>query len=122
MKDNTTTAWQQYEAGKEYKQSIGLYETVRRNQRFYAGDQWHGVEGDLPKPVFNIVRRITDYLVSAIFPGDISIAYADEKIPFLDNARMRNAVKLCKRRGQVFDETNKMRGTCRRNGGAFTRH
>ena len=92
MKNVTTTAWQQYEAGKEYKQSIGLYEAVRQNRRFYGGDQWHGVSGDLPKPVFNIVRRITDYLVSSVFPGDISIAYADERIPFLESAALRESV------------------------------
>ena len=51
MKNMTTTAWQQYEAGKEYKQSVGLYETVHQNRRFYSGDQWHGTQGDLPKPV-----------------------------------------------------------------------
>ena len=38
MNEHTTKAWQQYEAGKEYKRRIGLYETVRKNERFYRGD------------------------------------------------------------------------------------
>ena len=42
MSTNITKAWQEYEAGKEYKRRIGLYETVRRNERFYRGDQWRG--------------------------------------------------------------------------------
>ena len=37
-----TAAWQQYEAGRSYKRRIGLYETVRTNERFYRGIQWQG--------------------------------------------------------------------------------
>ena len=92
MNENTTSAWQQYEAGKEYKHQIGLYETVRRNERFYRGDQWYGSSSDLPRPVFNLVRRVTDYLVSSVFPGDLSIAYTDERLPFLEQSHLRNAV------------------------------
>ncbi|MBQ9131241.1 MAG: hypothetical protein IJX62_02050 [Clostridia bacterium] len=92
MNERITTAWQQYEAGKEYKHRIGLYERVRRNERFYRGDQWSGTVSDLPQPVFNLVRRITDYLVSAVLPGDVSISYADEKMPFLEHAYLRSAV------------------------------
>ena len=92
MKHYKTTAWQEYEAGKEYKRRIGLYETVRRNERFYRGDQWHGTESDLPRPVFNLIRRITDYLVCAVLPGDISVYYTDDKLPFLDNSVLRERV------------------------------
>ena len=39
------------EKGREYNRRISLYDTVNRNERFYRGDQWHGVEkGDLPTP------------------------------------------------------------------------
>lgn len=38
-----TAAWRQYEAGRDYKRRIGLYETVRTNERFYRGDQWKGI-------------------------------------------------------------------------------
>ena len=85
MNQTTTSAWQQYEVGKAYKQRIGLYETVRRNERFYRGDQWHGSTAELPRPVFNLVRRITDYLTNSVFPGEISIHYTDQKLPFLEN-------------------------------------
>ena len=63
----TNKAWQQYEAGKEYKRRIGLYETVSRNEAFYRGDQWKSGEGgDLPKPVFNLIRRVLDYLICSV--------------------------------------------------------
>ena len=44
MSKQTTAAWQLYEAGKEYNRRIGLYETVRRNERFYRGDKSHSTE------------------------------------------------------------------------------
>ncbi len=92
MNQTTTRAWQAYEAGKEYKQNIGLYETVRRNERFYRGDQWYDSQTELPRPVFNLVRRITDYLVCSVIPGDISIHYTDDKLPFLQSPEMRKRV------------------------------
>ena len=51
-----TAAWKLYEAGKDYKRRIGLYETVRRNERFYRGEQWSLSDDGLPRPVFNLCR------------------------------------------------------------------
>ncbi len=78
-------AWEEYEAGKEYKRKIALYSTVRQNERFYRGDQWYANAGeDLPKPVFNIIRRISDYLICSVASSDISIHYTAENLPFLE--------------------------------------
>lgn len=93
MNPNTTSAWQQYEDGKAYKHRIGLYETVRRNERFYRGDQWHGSTSDLPRPVFNLVRRITDYLANSVLPGDVAIRYSDARLPFFENEALRLATE-----------------------------
>lgn len=77
-----TKAWEQYEAGRAYKRRIGLYETVGRNQRFYCGEQWGESAADrpLPKPVFNLVRRVTDYLVGAVAGGRLSVIYSDDSL------------------------------------------
>lgn len=92
MDHTIQTNWQQYEAGREYKRRLGLYETVRKNERFYRGDQWHGHQSDLPRPVFNLIRRIVDHLVGAVLPGELSIRYSDDRLPFIDNNHTRNAV------------------------------
>jgi len=84
MNRATTTAWRQYEAGRAYKRRIGLYETVRKNERFYRGDQWAGVGGDLPKPVFNVIRRVVDYLICSVAAGTVSVSFSDEHLPFLE--------------------------------------
>ncbi len=77
-------AWQQYEAGKNYKRRIGLYESIRRNERFYRGDQWQSGEGaDLPKPIFNVIRRVIDYLICSVASTNLSIRFTDENLPFI---------------------------------------
>ncbi len=87
-------AWKQYEAGKEYKRRIGLYETIRKNERFYRGDQWQGGEGtDLPKPVFNITRRIMNYLICSVASTDLSIRFTAENLPFLTDERERASLQ-----------------------------
>ena len=82
MNNKITKTWSQYEAGCDYKRSIGLYETIRENERFLRGDQWHGSSGvDLPKPVFNILRRVVDYMVCTVFSKKVAINFTDDDIP-----------------------------------------
>ena len=93
MKAKTTSAWRQYEAGKDYKRRIGLYENIRRNERYYRGDQWYGSAGlDLPRPVFNMIKRITDYLVCSVTSGSISVFYTNEDLPFTESSSEREAL------------------------------
>ena len=98
MNEKTTKAWRQYEAGCEYKRRIGLYETVRNNERFLRGDQWQGSDGELPKPVFNILRRIIDYMVCTVFSKKVTINFTDDDIPYTSDAdkenRLREAIDL----------------------------
>ena len=51
--------WEEYERGKEYNARLGLFEKVSRNERFYRGDQWKGINANnLPTPIFNIFKRV----------------------------------------------------------------
>lgn len=93
MDQSYTLAWRQFEAGRDYKRRIGLYDTVRRNERYYRGDQWYGTSlPDLPRPVFNIIKRIVDYLVCTVASGDVSISYADDYLPFAGSRALRETV------------------------------
>ena len=95
MNDSLSKAWLQYEAGKDYKRRIGLYRTVRQNERFYRGDQWHMVESNnLPRPVFNVVKRVVDYLICSVVPQRVDISYSDENIPYHKNGE--NSQKICR--------------------------
>lgn len=91
-----TKAWEQYEAGIQHKRKIGLYETVRANERFFRGDQWYANSTeDLPKPVFNVIRRIADYLICSVASSDISIRYSAENLPFIQNTEESDALRAC---------------------------
>lgn len=88
--DAAAVTWRQYESGKNYNRRIGLYATVRENERFVRGDQWKGVDAaGLPTPVINLVGRIASYLVSAITSYRMSVAYKDDSIAFLPKGKTR---------------------------------
>ncbi|MBO4422087.1 MAG: hypothetical protein J5879_01505 [Clostridia bacterium] len=92
--DNKTKAWERFEAGREYKRRIGLYSTVRQNERFYRGDQWHGVDPcGLPTPVFNVIKRIVDYMVSSVAKQPVSIVYSDDSMPVTEMCEQKNQLK-----------------------------
>ena len=96
MNDSLSKTWLQYEAGKDYKRRIGLYRTVRQNERFYRGDQWYMMEsGNLPRPVFNVVKRVTDYLVCSVVPEKVDISYSDENMPYLNYSDGSTTIGIC---------------------------
>lgn len=100
-------AWQQYEKGKEYKRRIGLYETVRKNERFYRGEQWQYGEGkDLPRPVFNIIQRVINFLVCSVASANISISFTDENLPFAQSGK---DAELIQRGVEVLTENTSYR-------------
>ncbi len=94
MNNSVRLAWEQYEAGKDYKRRIGLYETIRQNERFYRGQQWQSGEGaELPRPVFNIIRRIIDYLVCSVASSNLTVSFTDEDLPYIKNEAEREAMR-----------------------------
>jgi hypothetical protein len=76
-----TTEWQQYIDGQEYNTRVGLYENGNKNERFYAGDQWAGVQANgLPTPVFNIFKRIINYFIATIMSQNVSMQFVPENV------------------------------------------
>ena len=87
-------AWEQYERGKEFKRRIGLYDTVKTNERYYRGEQWQYGEGkNLPHPVFNIIGRVINYLVCSVCSSDVTIRYDDETLPYITSASEAEAIE-----------------------------
>ncbi len=65
--------YNEYQKGVSYNQSIELYDKVRKNENFFIGNQWEGVDApDLDKPVFNILKRVCNMFISQIVSDDIS--------------------------------------------------
>ncbi len=67
----------QYQAGVAYKTAIGLYENVERNENFFVGNQWEGVNApDLPKPTLNMLKRVVSYFMAMIVSDDVKVSLA----------------------------------------------
>ncbi|MCD7034315.1 hypothetical protein LRR81_08715 [Metabacillus sp. GX 13764] len=78
MKNDITKDWALYEAGKKYNNKIkpSYYDTVDANLAFYQGDQWRNLpDNDMPKPVFNIIKRVISFQVASLTTSKIKIHF-----------------------------------------------
>ena len=65
--------YDEYQKGVSYNYSIDLYDQVRKNENFFIGNQWDGVDApDLDKPVFNVIKRVCNMFISQIVSDDIT--------------------------------------------------
>lgn len=77
--DEITKDWALYEAGKKYNQSMlgadrNYYDVIDTNIAFASGDQWRNVRADgLPKPVFNIIKRVKQFKIASLKSDNIAI-------------------------------------------------
>ncbi len=68
--------WHEYQKAVSYNRGIDLYDTVKKNENFFIGRQWEGLNApDLAKPVINVLRRVVSYFISMIVADDIGIAF-----------------------------------------------
>lgn len=75
-KEFITEDWALYQKGLDYNSSVQYKTKADKNERFYAGDQWRGVEAsNLPTPVFNMCKRICDYKISFLLSQPLKIRY-----------------------------------------------
>jgi hypothetical protein len=86
--------FKEYQAGVQYKSSIGkrgMYEQNKINERFFIGDQWYGAKcgNDRPLVRHNIIKRIGDYKMSQILSAPVSVEFSAEGIPS-DNTVLLN--------------------------------
>ncbi len=71
----------QYEQGISYKNNIGLYKSVNEAHRLFNGDQWAGLNvKNMPKPVFNLIKRVIQYKISALKANPTSITVSSESL------------------------------------------
>ena len=63
-----------YERSMLFNTELGLYDTVRKNENFFIGRQWEGVEANgLPTPVFNFLKRVVLFQVATITSDNIAM-------------------------------------------------
>ena len=98
IKLETKSIWSEYEAGQQYKNSIGdkgIHDQARINERFFVGDQWHGVNAGNEKPLTrrNIIKRIGEYKMATIGSAPIAVNYSAEGVPDTTDVGAQNEVK-----------------------------
>lgn len=78
MYENTAD-WDLYTEGIKYKSSLNLFATTNRNERFYAGHHWDGVDtGGLPQVCLNVTKRIVNWKVSQIMSDMLTMQFSAE--------------------------------------------
>lgn len=96
-----TKDWELYIAGKNYNNRLepNYYDTVDANLAFFNGDQWRNVNAEnMPKPVFNIIKRVNTFFVASLTSSKTKIhfeplTYADdtEETPETNASDVANA-------------------------------
>ena len=98
IKLETKSIWSEYEAGQQYKNSIGdkgIHDQARINERFFVGDQWHGVNAGNEKPLTrrNIIKRIGEYKMATIGSAPIAVNYSAEGVPDTTDISASGAIR-----------------------------
>jgi hypothetical protein len=81
-----TKDWDLYEAGKNYNNRLepNYYDTVNANLDFFAGNQWRNLpDSEMPKPVFNIIKRVITFFVASLTTSKVQLHY--EPLMLADN-------------------------------------
>lgn len=105
--------WQKYEKGvaynSQFKPNKDYYEACKVWNAFYNGDQWLGLEGDqkLPHPTFNIIKRITEFLVASLTSSNIAVNIEPlENLATEDAAEFKMSDFLNAEVKNIFEKTN----------------
>lgn len=80
MEITSKDIFSRYQKDTAYKSNLELYEKVEQQENFFIGRQWEGLNApDLEKPVINVTKRVTNYLISVLLVNDVGISFRDSK-------------------------------------------
>nr|WP_300129920.1 hypothetical protein [uncultured Butyricicoccus sp.] len=84
----------EYSRGQAYNIGLDLYNQVKKNERFYLGDQWSGLKvKSFTSVTLNFLRRVLAYFQSMIVSDDIAV----QILPF---RKLENRQQL----GQIYEK------------------
>lgn len=104
MEQTPQNIWKEYTKGVSYNTALDLYEQVKKNENFYIGKQWEGLDApDLNKPVINVLKRVVSYFISMIVSDDVGASFT----PFVETPEeTRNAKILSDTVDEVIESAN----------------
>ena len=80
-KMDRTKDWRQYQIGIGHKNSLELYKTVDKNERFYTKRHWEGVRTNgLPAAVLPYAKRIVDFKVAMVTSDRVSMTFTPQGV------------------------------------------
>ncbi len=86
IKKEAHEIWREYRRAVAYNQGLDLYDQVKKNENFFIGKQWEGLNApDLNKPVINVLKRVVSYFISMIVADDIGVSFT----PFFSTEELR---------------------------------
>ena len=111
-KPDFKSVWKLYQKGLDFNRRINLDETVKANENFYIGKQWEGVQANgLPTPQFNILKRVTGFIVATITTDNIKVTAA----PMPGAAgRLDDKTKVINEEFEALNEINDLPSLVRR--------
>ncbi len=76
----------EWKRGVEVKRAMGphgMVEQNRINERFFCGDQWHGISCGSNRPLVrhNIIKRIGDYKMAIVASAPMTVQFSAEGMP-----------------------------------------
>lgn len=91
----TTEEWKEYERGKSYNMSIGLYTDTEQNYDFYYGKQWKNAKlGNIQPITLNIIRPIVKAKIGVLNDNLYQIVFNPN---FYENKdEQKKQERLCK--------------------------
>ena len=82
----------EFNTGRDFKNAIGdrgIYEQTKMNERFFVGDQWHGVQAGNTRPLVrrNVIKRIGEYKIAAICSTPVKVNFSAEGVETTGDAQ-----------------------------------
>lgn len=91
IKTTPDEVFKEFHEADSYNEGIDLYEQVKKNERFFIGDQWHGLNAPhIRKLKLNFLKRVITYFISMINSDDIGTQIK----PFFEDANSRISTEI----------------------------
>lgn len=77
-----------------FMKSDGFFNNSKVNERMYAGDQWFHVskKNKLPRIIINFIKRIVNFLVSAIMSTEVKLEFSPQ--PYVETDENKEEIEL----------------------------
>lgn len=98
--------FEEYRKGLNYKSSNDVFENAKKNENFFIGKQWEGVNApNMDKPVFNILKRVINYFIANLVSDKIGIHFS--LINRVEDDTKKIYLKAVRRQIELVMEQNK---------------